>query len=220
MKRTYPLFLGLLLLVGCSSGGGTKAAALTKPTDLPADWNWVEISDEQCGFGVPADWQVITTKEAEDKGPVVNGSAHDMMRGMAVNALMLSLATRDHGKVAISADPYAGAVMVTHREANDIVDLTQDAAQTASQLSSSTMKSDVAPTVSSVTLPGGEAKLISGQLSGTSVGQPDLKLNVRHYIFSHGKHRYDLHLISAPVGGGPEPDAEQIAKTFRFVAPL
>lgn len=220
MKTTFiALSLSALLLAGCSSGGGSKAAALAKPTDLPADWVWHEIPEEKCGFAVPADWQVITTKEAEEKGPVVNGSAHDLMRGMSINALMLSLVTRDHGKVAIAADPYAGAVMITHRQANEVVDLSRDAAQTASQLASSTMKSDTAPTVSSVSLPAGAAKLVTGQLSGTTVGQPDLKLNVYHYIFAHGDHRYDVHMISAPVNGSPEPDVEQIAKTFRFIAP-
>lgn len=204
-------------MIGCSSGGGTAEAALEKPTDLPEGWTWHEIEGEKCGFAVPSDWKVMTTKQAQDEGPVVKGSMHDMFRGMAVSALAMELQVRDRGMVAVGTDSIAGAVMVTHRKEDQAFDLTDAAAKTAQQLASHTMKSETPPTASTVNIPAGEAKLVMGELSGASTGQPDLKLNVRHFIVGHGEHRYDINVVSASIGGSAEPDADAIAKTFRFV---
>jgi hypothetical protein len=211
------LLLTCLVIAGCSSGGSTATAALEKPTDLPAGWTWHEIEGEKCGFAVPGDWRIMTTKEAQDEPPSVKGSGHDIMRGMAVSALAMDLEVRDRGLVAVAADPIAAAIMVTHRKEDAPFDLSDAAAKTDQQLGAHTMKSDTPPTASSVTLPAGEAKLVSGQLSGASTGQPDMRLNVRHFVLGHGEHRYDINVISTSVGGSDEPDAEAIAKTFRFV---
>lgn len=215
--KLLSLLIPIAFVIGCSSpAGGGASSKLEKPTDLPSGWTWQEVAGENCGFAVPGDWKVITTKEAQDEGPSTKGSMHNIVRGMAVNALAMSLVTRDHGVVAIATDPIAGAVMVTHRKEDTTVDLADAAGKAAQQLGAHIMKSETAPTASSVSLPAGEAKLVQGELSGASSGQPELKLNVRHYIFGHGDHRYDIQVISSSVDGSAEPDAEAIAKTFRF----
>lgn len=211
------LFAVVLLIAGCAPPAGGSASKLEKPSDLESGWTWHEIEGENCGFAVPGDWKVMTAKEAQDEPPTAKGSMHDMLRGMAVNALAMSLVTRDRGMVSVSADPIAAAVMVTHRKEDAPVNLEDAQAQAAQQLASHTMKSETAPNGSTVNLPGGESKLVTGELSGTSSGQPDLKFQVHHYILAHGVDRYDIRIVSTSVGGSPNAEAEKIAESFRFV---
>lgn len=215
--KLLPAILLAALVAGCAGPSATKAA-LEKPTDLPAGWTWHEVDGEGCGFAVPDDWKVMTTKDAEDLTPNVNGTMHQIVRSMATSALLYSKETRDHGSLCQAADPVAAAVMVTHRMENETVDLDNAAAKAASQIAAAPMKSgDVSPTASSIDLPAGKAKLVSGEYSGANSGQPDLKLTVKRYIFGHGADRYDVQVIGTSVSGSPEADAEGIAKTFRFV---
>jgi hypothetical protein len=211
--RLTPFLLALVLL-GCGSGGTTSAVALEKPTDLPNGWTWHDIAGENCGFALPDMWKVSDLKAMEEHELNVKGNMHEMARGMAMSAANIMKTTSEHGLYAQSLDPVAAIVVVSHRTERDPVDLAEVAGKAASAIASAPMKSDVPPTSAKITLPAGEARVVSGELSGTSSGQPDLKFPIRRYIWAHGNERYDVLVISSSVGEAV--DAEQIARTFRF----
>jgi len=211
------LLVVAILAAGCGAPSSGATAALEKPTDLPADWTWHEIEGENCGFAVPSDWKVMSIKEGQDLAPSTKGSMHDIVRSLAVNALAMNIVTRDRGSMVVAADPYAAAVMVTHRKEDTNVSLEDAQARAAQQMASHTMKSETAPTGATATFPAGESKVINGELSGTSAGQPELRLGAQHFIFADGEDRYDIYVLSTSIDGSPLPDSEKIAQSFRFV---
>ncbi|MEQ1821783.1 MAG: hypothetical protein ABL949_04695 [Fimbriimonadaceae bacterium] len=213
--RTLPIVL-FVLIAGCSSGGPTSAKALERPTDLPEGWTWHDIAGEKCGFAIPANWQVSELKEMENQELNIKGNLHDLARGIATSSANLLKTTGEHGLYARSEDPIAGVVVVSHRTEREPVDVAEAAGKAASAIASAPMKSDVPPTSAKVTLPAGEGRVVIGEFSGASTGQPELKLPIHRYIWAFGNERFDVLVIGASVGGSELPDAEQIAKTFRF----
>jgi hypothetical protein len=213
--RTFSLLL-LLIVVGCGSGTSTSSKALDRPTDLPEGWTWHDISGEKCGFALPAAWKVSELKDMENQEINVKGNLHAIARSLATSSANFLKTTGEHGLYAQSEDPIAAVVVVSHRTEREPVDVAEAAGKAASAIASAPMKSDVPPTSAKVSLPAGEGRVVTGEFSGANTGQPEVKLPIYRYIWCFGNERYDVLVIGASVGGSELPDAEQIAKTFRF----
>lgn len=216
IRRILPALLLTMILVGCSSGGATKTASLEKPTDLPPGWTWHNIAGENCGIALPDMWKVSGLKEMENQELNIKGNMHEMARGIATSSANYLKAMGERGLYAQSLDPIAAIVVISHRTERDPVDLVEASAKAASAISAAPMHGEMSPTAAKITLPAGEARVVMGEFSGTTVGQPELKFPIQRYIWAHGNERYDVLIIAASVGGSELPDAEQIARTFRF----